>query len=285
MLRLLAFLLAFPALATAQTLPAPLSDTISDYADLLTPDQESALTDRLQAARDVTGVHIHIATMGRIADYGGDGQSIESYGKKLFNHWGIGDATRNDGILILVASDDREMRIALGAGYDPVYDGLAQRVIDRDMLPAFRAGDYAGGITAGVESAITRLAQPFAAHETPQPVADEPLGTDVWLIFAGFGAMFLGILGLILRPFLGDMAARFRNCPQCGTRGLHRHRDVLNAATTALAGHGQQITRCGNCSYEHNEPYVIPIRSKDSSGGSSGFGGGGSSGGGASGKW
>lgn len=285
MLRLLAFLLAFPGLALAQDLPVPLTDTVSDYADLLTPEQERALSDRLQAARDETGVHVTVATMERISDFGGAGQSIESYGKKLFNHWGIGDPTRNDGILILVARDDREMRIALGAGFDPVYDGLAQRVIDRDMLPAFRRDDYAAGIAVGAEAVITRLARPFAANETPQPAEDEPLGAVVWLFFAGFGAVFLGIAGLILRPFIGDMAARFRNCPQCGARGLHRHRDVLNAATTALAGNGAQITRCTACDYERRESYVIPMRSKDRSSGSSGFGGGGSSGGGASGKW
>lgn len=281
----LAFLLLFPGLAVAQTLPEPLTDTVSDYAGLLTPEQEQALTQNLQVARDETGVHIAVATMGRIADYGGAGQSIESYGKTLFNHWGIGDRSRNDGILILVAKDDREMRIALGAGYDPIYDGLAQRVIDRDMLPAFRRDDYAGGIAAGAEAVITRLAKPFAANETPQPVADEPVDSMVWLVFAGFGAVFLGIVGLILRPFIGDVATRFRNCPQCGARGLHRHRDVLNEATTALAGNGVQITRCSHCSYDRHEPYAIPVRSNDTSSGNSGFDGGGSSGGGASGKW
>ena len=288
MLRILAFLLTFPTLALAQDLPAPLSDTVSDFADLLSPDQEAALTTRLRAARAETGVHIVVATMTRIADYGADGQSIESYGKKLFNAWGVGDAVRNDGILILVAKEDREMRIALGAGYDPVYDGLAQRVIDRDMLPAFRRDDYPGGISLGVEATVERLAKPFAAQATPEPVgpeteATEPKSIETWLAMTAFAAVFIGYVGKILRPFLGDLAARFRHCPECNARGLHRHRDVLNAATKSAAGNGQQITRCPNCVYERRETYVIPVRSENS--GSSGFGGGSSSGGGASGRW
>jgi uncharacterized protein len=78
MLRIILFLLAFPVLALAQDLPAPLTDTVSDYADLLTAEQELALTNRLLAARAETGVHIVVATIARISNSGGSGQSIES---------------------------------------------------------------------------------------------------------------------------------------------------------------------------------------------------------------
>ena len=280
MLRLALFLVAFPVLAHAQDLPATLSDTVSDFANLLTPDQEAALTAQLQTARDATGVHVVLATMGRIADHGAGSQSIESYGKTLFNHWGIGDATRNDGILILVARDDRATRIALGAGYDPVYDGLAQRVIDRDMLPAFRRNDFAGGIAAGASAVIRDLVQPFAAKATPQPVQQESGLGGVAIFVAAVGGMAL----LMVRRRIGDLITRFRACPQCGARGLHRHRDTITAASTGLAGSGLQITRCSQCGYDRREPFVIPARGSGNSG-SSGFGGGRSSGGGASGRW
>lgn len=280
MLRIILFLLAFPVMALAQDLPAPLTDTVSDYADLLTAEQELALTNRLLAARAETGVHIVVATIARISNSGGSGQSIESYGKKLFNHWGIGDATRNDGILILIAKEDRETRIALGAGYDPVYDGLAQRVIDRDMLPAFRLDDYAGGIAAGAEAVITGLAKPFAAKAPPPAVEPEsdPAG------FAVFAVAFVGVALMLLRRKIGDALTRFRACPQCGARGLHRHRDTVTAATQTLAGSGLQITRCTQCSFERRDSFAIPVRGSGGSG-KSGFGGGRSSGGGASGKW
>lgn len=280
MLRILVLLLVFPAMALAQDLPAPLTDSVSDFANLLSPDQEAALTTRLQSARAETGVHVVIATMGRIADYGSGSQSIEGYGKTLFNHWGIGDAARNDGILILVARDDREMRIALGAGFDPVYDGLAQRVIDRDMLPAFRRDDYAGGIAVGAEAVIRDLARPFAAHATPAPVKPD---SDIGGI-AVFGAAVAGFGLMMLRRKIGDLLTRLRACPHCGARGLHRHRNTLTAATTTQAGSGLQITRCSQCSYERQETFAIPARGSDKSGGS-GFGGGRSSGGGASGRW
>lgn len=280
MLRILAFVLAFPTMTLAQDLPAPLTDTVSDFADLLTPDEEAALTAQLQAARDTSGVHVVVATMARIADHGGGSQSIESFGKTLFNHWGIGDATRNDGILILVARDDRAMRIALGAGYDPVYDGLAQRVIDRDMLPAFRRDDYAGGIAAGINAVIRDLVQPFAAKATPQPVSPESNLGGIAIFGAAVGSVGL----LMLRRRIGDLITRLRACPQCGARGLHRHRETITAATTGRAGSGLQITRCSHCQYDRRDSFVIPARGSTKSG-SSGFGGGRSSGGGASGRW
>ncbi len=285
MLRSLLLILMFPVMGMAQTLPAPMADTVSDYVDLLTPEQESGLTATLNAARAKTGVHIALATMGRIADFGGSGQSIETYAKKLFNTWGIGDATRNDGVLILIASDDREMRIALGAGYDPVYDGLAQRVIDRDVLPLFKSGDYPAGITAAVAGVIDRIAVPFAAKTPPQDL--EP--NDSWvlyLVFGFFGVVAAAIAAIAGHRQIGDIVTRWTRCPSCGARSQTRSRVVDLAATRTSVGHGIQTTRCASCRHQTQMPYAISaIGSKSSSGGSSGFGGGGSSGGGATGKW
>ena len=285
MLRILIFALMFPVMGMAQTLPQPLSDTVSDFAGLLTPDEESQLTASLQAARADTGVHITLATMGRIADYGSQDQSIESYAKKLFNQWGIGDAVRNDGVLILIARDDREMRIALGAGFDLVYDGLAQRVMDRDVLPLFKDGNYPAGILAAVVGVIGRIAVPFAAKTPPQDLAPDD-GWIAYVVFGIFGLVAAGIAAIAGRRQIGDVATRWTRCPSCGTRSQTRSREVDLAATKTAAGHGVQTTRCASCQYETAIPYTIPrILAPNNSGGSSGFGGGGSSGGGATGKW
>jgi uncharacterized protein len=280
MIRILALLLLLPFAANAQDYPQPISDTVSDFADLLDPAQEAQIAQTLMASRDETKVHITLVTMAHISDFGGSGQSIETYAKNLFNAWGVGDATRNDGILILVAKDDREMRIALGRGYDPVYDGYAQRVIDRDMLPAFKTDNYVQGIEAGVQSAIDRIARPFASNQTPQPV-EEP--NDSWL-FGLFGLGAAGVMAMAFRRKIGDFLTRFRACPNCGQRTQTRTSSVETAATKTIAGLGVQITYCSNCQREHRQTYPIPIRSNTGSG-NSGFGGGKSSGGGASGKW
>lgn len=282
MIRIIAFLLVFPSMVFAQAMPQPLSDGISDFADLLTPDQEISLTKSLQDGRDATGVHVTVVTMGRIADYGGQGQSIETYAKNLFNLWGVGDAKRNDGILILVAKDDRAVRIALGDGFDAVYDGTAQRVIDSVMLPAFRDGNYGLGIILGAQLTYAQLAKPYAEHNPPPAVKSKWDSPDI------FGAVVVGfaVLMIALGRIAGKLVAHFRRCPSCGQRGMSQNDVVETAATRVTAGSGTRTVRCNHCSYSNSYRYHISrLSSRSSGGGSSGFGGGRSSGGGATGRW
>lgn len=277
------FLLGFPFAALGQDLPAPLTDTVSDFADVLTPDTEAALTQTLRDVRDETTVHVVVVTMAHIADHGGAGQSIETYAKNLFNAWGVGDADRDDGIMVLVARDDGAMRIALGRGYGPVYDGAAQRVIDSRMLPEFRQARFEAGIVAGVDGVIEKIARPYVKNHPPPPDASGGAGLEG---VALYGLVFGAGLLFTLRRLVGDVIARFRHCPQCGGRGLTRERSTVTGATRSASGVGSQITRCTHCSYEERATYTIPrIRSGRSGGGGGGFGGGRSSGGGASGRW
>lgn len=274
-------LLIAPALA-AQTLPDPLSDTVSDYADLLPPEDETRIAQALAKGRADTGVQVVLVTMNRLSDHGGAGARIEDYAKALFNQWGVGDATRKDGILILIARDDREMRIALGTGYEVIWDNAAQRVIDRAFLPAFRIDDYLGGIEAGVPATFDLIAKPFAAGAETPPAP--PTDWGALAPFAVIGAFILGFIALVARAALGDALVRLRACPSCGARHLSRHRDVLLSANTERAGHGIVHTRCSACGYDRSEPYTI-AQVSNSSGSSGGFGGGSSSGGGATGRW
>lgn len=279
MLRWFALLILLPFAALAQDYPAPLSDKVNDWAGVLSPEAVARLETTLLAAREETGVHVVLATMERLADHGGTGMRIDSYAKGLFNAWGVGDTARNDGVLILVATGDREIRVALGAGYDPVWDNAAQAAIDKGFLPDFRAGRIEAGIEAGVDQVITRIARPFAAGQpAPQP---QPTGDGSILIFV-IGAAAVALLAA--RRWIGDGLQRFARCPACGHRGLRRTRGVTLAATTTSQGSGWSLTRCPACGNEQRETHVIPSRSR-SSGSSGGFGGGRSSGGGASGRW
>lgn len=184
-LRVMAWLvlLALPFAAAAQDYPPPGSDTVNDWAEVLPPEAEARIAASLRAARQETGVQVVLVTMARIADHGGAGQRLESYAKGLFNAWGVGDGQRNDGILVLVATEDRAMRIALGAGYDPVWDNAAQAAIDRGFLPGFRAGRMGAGIETGMDEVIARIARPFAAGQ-PAPAPQED-GTDLAAVPAG----------------------------------------------------------------------------------------------------
>lgn len=279
MIRLLVLLLWLPLMARAD-LPAPISDTVSDYAGLLDPATEARLSDRLRAARQETGVQIALVTLNHIAAFGGAGQSIETYAETLFNHWGIGDAGRNDGILILVAVQDRAIRIALGAGFDPGFNTVAAQVIDSEILPAFREDQYATGITRGVEATIADLARPFANHsppKTPFDVSGFLLGALVLLVFMLFKA----------KSLLGLAFLRFRSCPSCGQRGLQSQTEEIMPALANGFGQARRTITCPSCGYHSTEIYSISnsYRDDSGSGGSSGFGGGSSSGGGATGRW
>ncbi|MGL4238031.1 TPM domain-containing protein [Tabrizicola sp.] len=174
LLRLMVVLLLSPLAALAEGLPEPQSDTVSDFADILPEPDEAEVDALIREIRDETGVSIVVVTMDRIANYGGGGQSLEAYARALFNDWGIGDAKRNDGILILVVPGDREARIDLGAGYSAEFDCPAQWVMDTAMVPQFREGKMARGIVEGVQAARDALVQPFVEGRVDglcQPVA------------------------------------------------------------------------------------------------------------------
>ncbi len=273
-----------PSRTAAQDYPAPLSPTISDYADVLDAATEARLTEALRLAREDPGTEIALVTIRRRAEYGAS-SSIEAFATGLFNAWGIGDADRNDGILILVATEDREMRLELGSGYPPVWDTVAENVVDNSFLPAFRDGDYARGIEAGTFAAIDRIARPFAQNRPPET---ESRWSLLKWIFEGPGAMIAmvgGIAALIFRKRIGDVVTRVRRCPTCGRRTLVRRREVKTAATASATGLGEQSIMCSHCDYRDSQTFIIPTRSRSSSSGGGSFGGGSSSGGGASGRW
>ncbi len=283
MLRAFLFALFLPLAAIAQGLPEPMSDRINDFADLMPPEAEARVAEMLQRGREETGVHVVVVTMERMAQNGGVGEPITDYAKRLFNAWGIGDKDRDDGILILVARTDREMRIALGAGYPVIWDNAAQRVIDRYMLPDFKEDRYAEGIEAGVAATFELIARPYTAGAAAPE--EEPWTPEDALSFAIFGVFGLMAAASFLRGRLGDLLTRLRACPNCGHRSQRRWREVINPASRAAAGEGVTHYHCDHCGIDRSERYVIPRRSSSGSSGSSGFGGGSSSGGGASGRW
>lgn len=296
MLRVLCLLIFLPVAALAQSYPAPLSDTVSDYADLLPPEAEARVAAALQAAREETGVHIVLAVIGSQADYASSGAStgrFADFATGWFNAWGIGDATRNDGILILVGERDREMRIALGRAYDVMWDGRAQRVIDTAMLPAFRNENYAEGLEDGAMLAIDQLARPFAAKvdvtEDSGFPEESPVPAVMGVVMAVL--MGLGVVWAVFRRQLGAMALRWKRCPNCGARSLRMVHEVTLEPGETTAGEAVDHRRCSRCGNDEPTVRILPSKADaraaraSSSSSSSGFGGGSSGGGGASGKW
>ncbi|MFN4158289.1 MAG: TPM domain-containing protein [Gemmobacter sp.] len=282
-LALLVLGLGLPLAVLAQTLPAPLSDTVSDFADALPPEVEARIAGALRAGRAETGVHVVLAVIDRRADHGDTGR-LDAFATRSFNAWGIGDPERNDGILILVATGDRELRIALGAGYPAVYDGRAHRVIDSLMLPAFREDRYAEGIEAGVAGVFEHIARPF--KEGRQVTETEGFGGGTDWSLAAFLTLAAGMIAFHLRRGIGDALTRLRACPQCRARRLARRRSVETEPGETTRGQMAEHTTCAACGHDDVRFRAIPSLSEArKSSSSGGFGGGRSSGGGASGRW
>lgn len=282
MIRILA-LLAFlwPALATAQSWPIHETVFVNDYANVLPDDVESRITRQLKSLREETGVEATVLTLPTRRGFT-QTSTMEDFATGLFNHWGIGDATRNDGILIMVLTDDREMRVELGSGYGRAFNREAQDIIDRVFLPEFRNGDYAKGIEDGTDAVIDRIAMVHWNGEEPAPI-DEPSGSSSDIIGVIFGVSLFAFG--ILAAFSRGIRDKMRRCPQCGHRGMKTKRNRLVAPTRSSSGKGEKFTDCPHCDYHDRTTYTIPRISSSSSSSSSSFGGGSSSGGGASGRW
>jgi uncharacterized protein len=147
--------LLFAAPAAAQTFP-PLTGRVVDQADLLTPTQEIELTERLATVEQASSRQLVIATLASLEDY-----PIEDYGYRLGRHWGIGQQTANNGLILIVAPNERKVRIEVGYGLEGIMtDALSSQIVNNDILPRFRENDYPGGIIAGANAIIQQLQAP-----------------------------------------------------------------------------------------------------------------------------
>jgi uncharacterized protein len=259
-LRAIVLFLSLTHAAAAQTLPEPPSAAVSDFAAVLDATEEGRIGRALQAVRDDTGVQMVVVTMASIADHGGAGMQLEAYAKALFDAWDIGGGERKDGILLLVDTGAREARIALGAGYDPVYDGRAARVLSTTVLPELRDGKIAGGIEAGITSAHDRLIAPFLSGR-PVTVTEgfepeRPSELVPWIMGSGAVACFAGFFILHRRRLR-------RTCPRCGAQTLNRSSEVIDAPTLTRAGVGMRHVNCSACGFNDHKPYSVRYSSPE----------------------
>lgn len=163
-------LLIVPQLAGAQTFP-PLSGRVVDAANLLNPAQKQQLEALSTDVGNVAQRQFVVATIPDLQGY-----PIEDYGYKLGREWKIGQKDANNGIILIVAPNDRKVRIEVGYGLEPIMtDALSQTIIDQQILPKFRAGDMAGGIMAGAQAIAEQMkAPPEAAEARVKAAAAEP---------------------------------------------------------------------------------------------------------------
>ena len=141
--------------ASAQSFPKFDDKGVVDAANILDPAQEQALSQKLIAQKQASGRSLVVATIPDLQGY-----DISDYGYRLGRAWGIGDKT-NQGVLLIVAPNERKIRIEVGYGVEGILtDALSSQIIRNAITPRFKAGDMAGGIDAGVDQITSLLALP-----------------------------------------------------------------------------------------------------------------------------
>lgn len=165
---------------------------VSDFANVLEPADKSALEAKLQDFSAKTGNEVSVVT---VKNLGGD--TIENYAVELFQTWGIGKKGKDNGALLLVALEDKEVRIEVGYGLEgDLPDATANRIIQKVAIPAFKNGDYSGGIIQSADAIISTLGgdNSYSSGTAQDNIDNFPVSDYIW--FALFAIMWLGaILG------------------------------------------------------------------------------------------
>jgi uncharacterized protein len=258
----------------AQTFPERGRAPVVDQADLLNPQQEADLTAKSEKLFKDTGRQFVIATVRSL-----EGRTIEDYGYRLGRYWKIGDEQKDDGVILLIAPNERKVRIETGYGARVfLTDAVSSVIIRNSILPKFREGDFAGGIAAGAGQIITMMelpaaeaakrAQEIGASETRRRDADVNPIPVIFIVI-----IFFVIIGSIARAAGGR---RYR--------GKGRRRGGLDSGDVAVILWGLDALTRGS---RGGGGWGGGSWGGGGGGGFGGFSGGGGSfgGGGASGGW
>ena len=143
--------LALPLVAFGFYNPGTPRGYINDFVGMLSTDQSAVIEQKLSQFEKDTSNEITVVTIASL-----EGDTIEDFAVKLFEQWRIGKAKNDNGILLLIARDDRKMRIETGYGLEGALpDATASSIINNIIKPAFQNGDYAGGINGAVDAMIS----------------------------------------------------------------------------------------------------------------------------------
>ncbi len=251
---LIALWLVIPLPATAQTYPDERDPYVNDYADLLDDAQETDLRRKLIDLWQHREIEMTVLTIERRSDYT-QNTTNETFATNLFNHWGIGDGTHNNGVLFLVSRFDRDMRIEVGRGYGTIKDAALKDIIDSIVIPYFKADRYADGITFGVDHTIREIAGVWPDQYDANAVTRLWTDLNAWL--GGFIFVVLAPIGwAIYRSYRAAQRRRPRRCPIDGSwmpRVLEEFEDKhLNAGQQKeeeLASKEYDVWVCRTCNH------------------------------------
>jgi len=291
-----AMLLVAPAAPAQSLVPVPaLSSPVTDTTGTLTPDQVAALDAKLRAFEQQKGSQVAVLVVPTTQP-----EAIEQYAIRVADAWKLGRGKIDDGAILIVALNDRKLRVEVGYGLEGALpDAIANRIIDEDIVPQFRRGDYYGGIATGVD----RILRVIEGEPLPEPELSPP-SSGVPGLFSLLPFLFIFALvgGRILRSLFGRVGGAlatgglvgFLTWLLIGILALSVGAGFLAFIFALGGGIGGGPTGGGNGWYSrrHGQGWGYPggfggggFGGRGGFGGGWSGGGGGFGGGGASGSW
>jgi uncharacterized protein len=169
--------------AFAANFPA-LTGRIVDQANVISAETRSAVEPKLADLEAKSGIQLVVATVASL-----EGQEIEPYANALFRTWKLGEKTKNNGVLLLVAPNEHRVRVEVGYGLEgTLTDALSKVIITNAIAPRFKTGDFSGGVARGVDDIITVLTTDSSEWQQRPSLRLDNQETPAWvnwLLIAG----------------------------------------------------------------------------------------------------
>jgi uncharacterized protein len=185
-LTILFSLLLIGFITRAQDLPTKSTTLVTDYTNTLSDADKQQLESKLVAFNDSTSTQIAVVIIKSVGDY-----DINDYAQKLGRAWGIGTQGKNNGIVVLVALGDRRVSIQTGYGAEgAVPDITTHEIIQNDITPNFKQGNYYGGLNSATDDLIKLMKGEYKSPKKTQQAGDQSSG--------GFGSIIILIIIVII---------------------------------------------------------------------------------------
>lgn len=240
--------------------------------DILSATATDSIDRMLYALEQQTGIETVVAVVPSIGE-----EDCFDFSHRLLNEWGVGKKEKNNGLVILLVTDQRCIQFYTGYGLEgDLPDAICKRIQTRDMIPYLKDGNWDAGMVAGVRAVCARL---DGSMENDTEEEEEDLSVGAALL------LFMGIIGIGLLVAILAMRAASK-CPNCGQHKLQRSGSTLISRRNGIKTENVTYT-CRNCGHQvvrRQESYDENYRGRGGSGpvifgGGRGFGGGGFSGG------
>lgn len=188
------------AAACAMETPA-MKGRVSDYAGVLTPAQIENIAAKSKEVEDRTTAQIAFLTVPVLPEEG-----IEAFSNQIFNDWRLGASGKDNGVLVLIAPTVRKIRIEVGRGLEAaIPDSVARRIINERFVPKAKAGDYASGAAAVVETLAGYVGKEISEDPTMGPNVPNPPSEHVGLVVM---LLVIGAAGLVALASVGEWSRK-----------------------------------------------------------------------------